>query len=131
MADTKTMTLSDWRDRAQRAKSALARVKEEAEKPIQRTMDQLFIGGGAATTGLLRALLGDLKKDNGAAYIPGTEIEADVVIGFVASGIGVFGLAGDEYSDGINRYAAGIMAPAIARETEAMIRKGLASEPKK
>lgn len=126
----KSLTLSEWRDKAERAKRAIIRVKEEAAKPIQRSVDQLLIGGGAATTGMLRALLGDPAKDNGAAYIPGTEIEADVVLGVVATGAGVFGLAGDDYSDGINRYAAGVMAPAIARETEALLRKGLAAEKK-
>ncbi|MEJ2386664.1 MAG: hypothetical protein P8Y27_04930, partial [Chromatiaceae bacterium] len=105
------MTLTDWKEKALRAANYAKNLKAEAAKPLERTVDQLLVGSGALTVGVLRALLGDPEKDAGAAYIPGTEVEADVVLGFLASGIGVSGIVGDKYAAGFNVFSAGIAAP--------------------
>lgn len=98
-------------------KKRAAIVKEKAEKVTGRGVLALSGAAGAAVAGVMAAELGDEPK------LPGTEVEADLAIGGVLVALGTIGIAGDKWSDELVAFGTGMMAPAIARGTKAMMQK--------
>lgn len=95
-------------------KRALA-ARETAEAVTGRGMLALAGAAGAVAAGVLQSELGDTPK------LPGTDVEADLALGGLATVAGAIGIAGKKWSEELVVFGVGLMAPGIARQTKQMM----------
>lgn len=88
-----------------RAKALASRARESAKAITKRTVSSALTVGAGAAVGVLHAEFGE----GGKVLLPGTEVEADLVLGIVTAGLGVAGVAG-EYSDELAAIGSGALA---------------------
>lgn len=98
-------------------KKRAIKARESTEKITGRGVLALSGLAGAAASGILQAELGDTP------LLPGTSVEADLAFGGVCVALGTIGMAGDKWSDELVAFGSGLMAPAIARQTKALMNK--------
>lgn len=96
---------------AQRAKSAITRAKQETKEITRRSVGVGLTAGSGYLVGALRNKYGEGEQRK--MLVPGTEIEADLALGVVASLAGAIGLA-DEYSDVLCQVGGGTLAAYLA-----------------
>lgn len=111
MADLASMSKHELLEVAQRAKGSLKRIRENAEGAGERLMGVMAVNGGAATSGVVRALLGDAK---GEVNIPGTEVDAMLLVGTAGQLGAIAGVFGKQ-STNMAMFFGGIAAPAVER----------------
>jgi hypothetical protein len=110
-------SVTELRDRLDRARSSLKRAREEGEAIMGRAVAGFAITGGAATAGLLSGL--------GFDKVPGTEIDADLAIGTLIGAAGVAGVAG-KHSEFAVSFGAGMAAPSVKSVVRELVLKARA-----
>jgi hypothetical protein len=96
----RALSVSKMKQQLERAKSAIANMREGAERATQMGTNTLLTTAGGAVGGLLA-----IKMEK----IPGTEINSCLALGTVASGMALVG-AGGKMGDQLNAFGAGLLA---------------------
>lgn len=114
------MTLSEARDKAIRARNALANFKERNEQKMATGFQALAGVAGAMTSGAMRGWSAE-----GAPEIPGTDVPADAGIGalFMVGGVfETFGRPASNNNQMAMTYGLGMLAPFVADKTRDAVR---------
>lgn len=94
-----------------KATMAKHKVVEKTKAVARRATNTAVAAGAGYGVGALRSKFGvGAHKD---IYIPGTDIEADLVTGVLCSGLGLTGMA-EEYSDTLCSFGGGVMSAYLA-----------------
>lgn len=101
MAD-QSLTKSEAMSRLQSYKARMSRIREEARGVTKRTVSTALGAGAGFGVGYVRAKYGQTT-------LPGTDVDADLVVGLLVSAAGITGMAGDQ-SDHASAVGTGILA---------------------
>lgn len=105
MAETKLERLNAQLDRA---KHALANVKEQAEHATMLGMHSLLTASGGAAAAVLDAKM---------PHVPGTQVDSKLAVGSALCALALFDVAGD-MSEQLNSVGAGMLAVAAHEATK-------------
>lgn len=111
MSNLATKSKTELMAGLQRARSAITNVKAEAKNITRRGVNTGVTVGSSFAVGALRNKFGEGADKE--LNIPGTEIEADLALGIIASLAGISGVA-DEYSDVLCSAGGGILGANLA-----------------
>lgn len=110
MAASESMTTV--RDQLQRAKAAIARMRDQTEAVAAHMSHAVLTAGGGAVAGAIRVY---------QPMVPGTQIPLDLALGLVVAGAGAVGAAG-EWSDEAVSLGGGLLAASLAGIVESSLR---------
>lgn len=110
MSNLAELSKSDLAHRFERMRSKMAVVKKEGKQIAARTISAGLSAAGGYGVGYARKKWGD---SNGELNFPGTDIDADLVVGTALTLVGVSGLL-DEYSEHVCSLGNGVLAGALA-----------------
>jgi len=90
--DLSTVTKSELAHRIDRARTIAKKARDGAKMVTERTVKSGLTWGAGYATGLAKNKMGT----GGKVFIPGTQVEADLVAAVALTAAGVVGLAGDK-----------------------------------
>jgi hypothetical protein len=106
-------------DKLDKAKSHIAKAKEQGEVITGRVSHAALTVGGGALVGAMRGYMGD-PRDGYAVYLPGTKVHADLAAGVALAGAGIAGVGG-KHTDTLVSLGSGVLAVLVAEKTQAAI----------
>lgn len=107
--------MSDAKNKLARAMTTISRLKEEGQVIARRSINSAAGYGASLATGYVRGRWG--KGASRKVYLPGTQVEADTLLGIGATLVGTMGLAGD-YSDLAVSIGTAVGGYGVARDLE-------------